>query len=403
MKTRTRWLLLVAVIVLAASSCIRYYGPYGEPTPPPTPPPSEPAYDNNTYDDNYDSAYFYNELEPYGLWVTYRPYGYVWIPRDIGYNWRPYTTGHWAWTDYGWTWVSLERWGWIAFHYGRWGFDRALGWFWVPDTVWGPAWVAWRWGDAHVGWAPLPPGIEYFPGRGFGRNDWNIPGHSWSFVRGRDFMDHRLDRWILPVERNITIINMTRFEVNIHDRDRHVYDPGVDFNTVERWYGRPINRLALKDSTKPGPAREEGGDLVMSRPVIRRNDAARPKHAIDQPAAEKQLNPEGGQRVFRRDGRNEEEVVRKEHDQQMTLMKESQQAEINEIRRKATEDQAKVQNPVEKKKFSDQAAAKVDELKKKHEQEKAELEKRQKTEKDKAKQGQVRRKTDPDKTAIEKY
>lgn len=401
MKTKIRCLLLAAVIVLAASSCIRYYGPYGEPSPAPAPPPppNEPSY----VEDNYDSAYFYNELEPYGAWVSYRPYGYVWIPRDVGYNWRPYTTGHWAWTDYGWTWVSLERWGWIAFHYGRWGFDRGLGWFWVPDTLWGPAWVAWRWGDAHVGWAPLPPGADYFPGRGFGRDRWDIPGYYWNFCRGRDFMDHRVDRWILPVERNVTIINMTHFEVNIHDRDRRVFDPGVDVDTVTRWAGRPVNRFALKDATKPGPAREEGNDLVMSRPVIKRNDAARPKKVVDQAAAEKQINPETGNRVFRRDTRNEEEVVRREHDQQMNLMKESQKAEIDEVRKQTQQEAAKVRNPVEKRKIEAQATAKVDDLKKKHEQEKAELEKRQKVEKDKAKQGTVRRKTPPDKTAIEKY
>lgn len=397
MKTKACCLLFAAVIVLTASSCIRYYGPYGEPAPP----PGEPSYNDNAYD-NYDSAYFYNELEPYGVWVTYRPYGYVWIPRDVGYNWRPYTTGHWAWTDYGWTWVSLERWGWIAFHYGRWGFDRGLGWFWVPDTLWGPAWVAWRWGDAHIGWAPLPPGIEYFPGRGFGRRDWDIPGHYWNFVRGRDFMDHRLDRWILPIERNVTIINMTRFEVNIHDRDRRVYDPGVDLDTIERWAGRPVSKFALKDSTKPGPAREEGGDLIVSRPAIKRNDAARPKHAIDQTEAERQLNTETSGRVYRNGVRNEEEIVRREHDQERALMKESQEAEINEVRKRTQEETAKVQSPVEKKKFEDQAASKVQELKKKHEQEKADLEKRQKAEEDKARRAPVRRKPVPDKPPVDK-
>lgn len=392
MKRSIGFLLLTAFMALVGSSCIMNV-PYGE-SGPYSEPNNEATY-NNQYD-NLDSAYFYNELEPYGAWVSYRPYGYVWIPRNVGYNWRPYTAGYWAWTDYGWTWVSLERWGWIAFHYGRWGFDMRLGWFWVPDIVWGPAWVAWRWGDAHIGWAPLPPGADFVPGRGFGRRQWDIPGHSWNFVRGRDFMDRRIDRWVLPLERNTTIINMTRFEVNINERDRHVFDDGVDVDTVRRWTNKPVDRLTLKDSARPGPAREEGRDLVVTRPAIRRNETARPKQVLDQATAEKEISGETTSRIYRRSTRNEAEVVREDHQKEQRLLKESQDAEITALRRNADQEKAKIRNPVEKRKVDEQAAARVAELKKKHEQEKAELEKRQKAEQEKAKGTPVRRKTERD-------
>ncbi len=45
----------------------------------------------------------------------------------------------------------------MVYHYGRWAFDRGLGWFWVPGDEWAPAWVDWRYGGDNVGWAPLPP------------------------------------------------------------------------------------------------------------------------------------------------------------------------------------------------------------------------------------------------------
>ena len=269
------------------------------------------AHNEDTYYDRYDnldSAYFYDELQPYGAWVSYRPYGYVWIPGNVGYNWRPYSRGHWAWTDYGWNWVSVERWGWIAFHYGRWGWDRGMGWYWVPDNVWGPAWVAWRWGDAHIGWAPLPPGADYMPGRGFGRNQWNFPENSWNFVRGQDFMDRGIDRWILPIERNRTILDRTEFGVNINERDRRVVNDGVDPDLVRRQTNRTVDRYTLKDATRPGIEREEGRDLVVSRPVIRRNDAAKPKQVLDQAQAEKQLSGETASPIIRRAPRNEEEA-----------------------------------------------------------------------------------------------
>jgi hypothetical protein len=51
-------------------------------------------------------------------------------------------------------------WGWAPFHYGRWFYSGEVhGWVWVPDTVWGPAWVEWRAGGGYVGWTPLPPPV----------------------------------------------------------------------------------------------------------------------------------------------------------------------------------------------------------------------------------------------------
>jgi hypothetical protein len=394
MKKTIGFLLFTVFVVLVGTSCIRYV-PYDE-SGRYSGPYDDQRYDNR-YNDRYDdldSAYFYDELQPYGLWVSYRPHGYVWIPGNVGYNWRPYTRGHWAWTDYGWTWVSLERWGWIAFHYGRWGWDRGLGWYWVPDIVWGPAWVAWRWGDAHIGWAPLPPGADFIPGRGFGRRQWDIPGDSWCFVRGRDFMDRRIDRWVLPRERNMTIVNRTELGVNISERDRRVVNEGLDPDLVRRQTNRPVDRLTLKDSTRPGMAREEGGDLIISKPVVRRNEAAKPKEVLDQSAAEKELNSETSSRIRRNVTQSEAQIVREDHEQERRLMKESQESEVSVVRRRAEEEKAKVRNPVEKKKVDEQATSRVAELKKKHEQEKADLAKRQKAEEDKTKRTPVRRKID---------
>jgi len=377
--------------VLVGTSCIRYV-PYDESG------RYSGAYDDQRYDDRYgryddlDSAYFYDELQPYGIWVSYQPFGYVWIPGNVGYNWRPYSRGHWAWTDYGWTWVSVERWGWIAFHYGRWGWDRRMGWFWVPDVVWGPAWVAWRWGDMHIGWAPLPPGIDYIPGRGFGRQDWNIPHEYWNFVRGRNFMDRSIDRWVLPIERNRTIVDRTEFGVNINERDRRIVNDGVDLDLVRRQTERPVERYALKDATRPGVEREDGTDLVLSKPVIRRNEAAKPKQVLDQERAERELNDETSSRVYRRAPRNEEETLRQDHYKEQQLLKDSQETELNEVKRKAEEDRARIQNPVEKKKVDEQATTRVSELKKRHEQEKVELDKRQKAEEAKTKRAPVRKK-----------
>src|SRR5262249_59564660 len=72
---------------------------------------------------------------------------------------RPYSDGYWAYTDYGWTWVSYEDFGWATYHYGRWANLDDYGWVWFPgeDLDWGPAWVSWRTGGDYIGWAPLAP------------------------------------------------------------------------------------------------------------------------------------------------------------------------------------------------------------------------------------------------------
>ncbi|HEX4403447.1 MAG TPA: DUF6600 domain-containing protein [Polyangia bacterium] len=115
------------------------------------------------YDDGYDPqayAQFDSSLSPYGAWVDDPTYGRVWVPSSavVGGGFTPYASnGHWAMTEYGWTWASDWDWGWAPFHFGRWAVMSGLGWGWVPGTLWGPAWVSWRSGGGYVGWAALPP------------------------------------------------------------------------------------------------------------------------------------------------------------------------------------------------------------------------------------------------------
>jgi len=138
-----------------------------------------------SYDDGYGpKAYrqFEAALSPYGTWVDDAALGRVWIPSIdlVGTTFCPYATnGNWVLTEYGWTWETKWPWGWAPFHYGRWTTLKGRGWAWVPGTLWGPAWVAWRTGRHYVGWAPLPPrGIHL--GRPIG------PRSPWRFIRAQD-------------------------------------------------------------------------------------------------------------------------------------------------------------------------------------------------------------------------
>src|SRR5690349_2931534 len=131
-------------------------------------PPPPAAYDASSYSYSEtpppppagtqvtDESVFYDRLSPYGHWTYVTPYGQVWVPA-VGYGWRPYYYGQWVLTDWGWTFVSDDPWGWAAYHYGRWNWAVGVGWYWIPGTLWAPAWVSWRYGAGYVSWCPLGP------------------------------------------------------------------------------------------------------------------------------------------------------------------------------------------------------------------------------------------------------
>jgi hypothetical protein len=236
--------------------------------------------------------------------------------------------------------------------------------------------------------------VDFHPGRGFGRHDWDIPGHHWNFVRGRDFMDSSLDRWILPVERNVTIVNLTVFNVNVIIRDSRVFNEGVDIEHVHRQTNKVVDKYALKEAPRAGEQRVEGNDVIIYKPKISRNEASKPKQVIEQEKAVDQFDNEQGVSIFRRIPRAEDAALRQAHEQETKLMQESQESEVDEIRRKADDEKAKIQNPAEKQKVDGQVRSKIAELKKKHEDEKAEMTGRQKAEEAKTKKAPVRKKVD---------
>jgi hypothetical protein len=149
--------------------------PEAEPEAPDQTPDTTSSADSGAPPPDADSAnasfdYFYNGLAPYGTWIDMGGYGMCWQPTVVLGNpaWNPYFNhGYWVNTDEGWYWASTYSWGWAPFHYGRWFHHARFGWCWMPDTVWGPAWVSWRYTSAYCGWAPLPPAACFVPGIGF--------------------------------------------------------------------------------------------------------------------------------------------------------------------------------------------------------------------------------------------
>jgi len=171
---------------------------------------------------------FYDALDEDGVWQQDEEYGYVFAPYADDYV--PYTDGYWVETEYGLTWVATDAIGWAVCHYGRWIYrDR---WLWVPDTVWGPAWVDWRMGGGWVGWAPL------------GYGSYSVPYYSWRFVSD-DYLYSR---------------NLRSYYRRVHDI-RHIY-PRT--NRVDRYIrGRNGRRYVA------GPAHVGGRHAARPRARLR--------------------------------------------------------------------------------------------------------------------------------------
>jgi hypothetical protein len=190
-----------------------------------------------------------------GNWIDVEGYGYGWQP-DLAVsdpNWRPYSDGYWAYTDYGWTWISYEDFGWATYHYGRWANLADYGWVWLPgeDLDWGPAWVSWRTGGDYIGWAPLPPrgpGIVY-EGQPIGGNVdvvFDIGPEYYNFCDVRFIGEPVLRDRIFPRVQNVTYITNTVNVTNITVQNNIVYNYGPDYTVVNRYSSRPIQRLTIE-------------------------------------------------------------------------------------------------------------------------------------------------------------
>src|SRR3954467_11026759 len=244
-----RLAVAIAAFFLAAPAFAQDYG-YGSysgdddsswqqqdepPQPEAMPPDRGPTFDDFRAD---------SELSWNGEWVTTSEYGTVWHPTHVNDDWQPYLYGRWVWTRAGWAWASDESFGWAVYHYGRWAFSPAMGWMWVPGSVWAPAWVSWRWSDGYAAWCPLGPRRSYAPQPAL-----------WVVVPSRRFLE--------PV-RHTVIPRYQRPSLTLPPRPGPRAGPPLSF--VERAIGQTVRPLAIDDAAHPGGARAGSGTVTFYRP-----------------------------------------------------------------------------------------------------------------------------------------
>jgi hypothetical protein len=325
-------------------------------------------------DMNMDMDSMYNYLAPYGNWINMNPYGYVWVPRHMGYQWRPYSNGHWVMTEDGWTWIANEEWGEIPFHYGRWGYDDYIGWYWVPGTTWGPAWVSWRWSDQYAGWAPLQPGIEFRANMDFDSLSINIPNRFWVFLQASRFLDRDIYHYTLPYERNASLINFTNNRNNMNFRNNRIFNEGIKIDVVRRVTRREVPQYKIQNVRQPGRDRIAGKTLQVFRPNLRASNGAKPKVFLNTDEARKELAPvkvfEPRQQVALN---AQAAAVRKRQAEEKALLEKTQAQDLKNIQRQRNAELMKVRDATEKAKIKQDNQNKIAELQKQHQAEKLQL------------------------------
>ncbi len=189
-------------------------------------------------------------------------------------------------------------------------------------------------------------------------------------------MDRGIDRWVLPRERNRTIIGLTSFKSNIHNDNGRVINDGPPSERVRKLTGRPMNRYSLKESSRPGREMMSDGQVEIYKPNLRENKSARPGSFIK----EKDLESEDGGRVIKKSVYAPTSDMSKVQAKEWKLLEESQKTEIKQISKKIETEKAQAGTESDRVRINEKLNTRVAELKKEHEREKTELSSRQKQE-----------------------
>ena len=229
-----------------------------------------------------DFGFFYERLSPSGYWVELDTYGWVWYPADVDDDWRPYTRGHWVYCDdYGWTWNSEEDSGWATCHYGRWTHDRDYGWVWCPGYEWSGAWVVWRHGGGHYGWAALPPAVTFDVSVGLRLGDFryetDIYEPSWVFVAEADICAPRVSTVVIRTTTIRTVIVNTSVVGSVSVHNNIVVNNVVQVNEVERVTRKKVVHVQVTETQTLGEAgiRSSGeSNIRVFKPRVKGGGAA---------------------------------------------------------------------------------------------------------------------------------
>jgi hypothetical protein len=174
-------------------------------------------------------------------------------------------------------WVSDEPFGWATYHYGRWGFHWTVGWYWVPDTVWAPAWVTWRTSGDYVVWAPMPP-------RGrvqvtYEVDPFAIPARFWVAVPTARFLAPNIFTVALHFgePRFYDVVRYTRPIGHVRIVNNIAINTYINVNYIERETGETVRVREVRQIDEPRTAQLDEDTIAVYAPAVEEEPEAEPQ------------------------------------------------------------------------------------------------------------------------------
>jgi hypothetical protein len=186
----------------------------------------------------------------YGQWIYDSLYGYVWRPdtNDVypWRNWRPYFHGHWTRAYDQLFWVSDEPWGWVPYHLGVWVWDKDLGWFWIPGSVFASAWVGWDFFNGYYSWWPYEFSDWWM---------WSVWGNNYYYYNPYQFM------YVYYSTPDKTLRRISKAQLKKPDQ------PLALPNDLKRIYNRFAAALKKQDPRLIASLQQSAKRIVFIRPA----------------------------------------------------------------------------------------------------------------------------------------
>jgi len=185
---------------------------------------------------------------------------------------------HWA---HNYSRSGPERWGWAVYQYGRWVHTVEYGWVWVPDDLWGPAWVDWRYGKGHVGWAPMPPEKRWRGGAFVSvRIDLSAPRYqrNWVFVSEETFVRGNIRARRKPPSHHAAMLQASTRVTNYASVNGRIVNRSLDIRQLSvatKIRIRPASVTLADSHARVGAQGRGKGHVSIYRPRVAAKAAVR--------------------------------------------------------------------------------------------------------------------------------
>lgn len=192
----------------------------------------------------------------------------------------PYSNGQWLYTDQGWYFKAPTPEEEITSHYGRWAYNDALGWVWVPGRVWSPAWVDWRENDNYVAWAPVP---QYVYLTGSTLDVPTIDDNKYVIVEKKNFTEPQLFKYMYLENKNKVMIKEMKKIDGVMVINRTVIDKGPEVSVIEKETGKTIQKVKVNKSDNRHDVKYSPESMTVYAPKLIKSDVEKNKGPVSRP------------------------------------------------------------------------------------------------------------------------